>query len=154
MFDARRSRFPASPSVFPFRYSLPHRMDPRTVQFYAGHAAELAQRYLEAGSAPARHFPAAFTPDSRVLDIGCGSGRDLNALLDASYVRCRDRIIPTFFMILSSMILSWLRRSARLSSSTRRLGSPAFTIGGGSESAGRTTSWFIPPIQSGRRLRW
>jgi hypothetical protein len=37
MFDARRSRFPASPSVFPFRYSLPHRMDPRTVQFYAGH---------------------------------------------------------------------------------------------------------------------
>jgi SAM-dependent methyltransferase/SOS-response transcriptional repressor LexA len=60
-------------------------MDLRTVQFYAGHAAELARRYVAAGSAPARHFPVAFTPGSLVLDIGCGSGRDLNALLEVGY---------------------------------------------------------------------
>ena len=63
-------------------------MDLRTVQFYAGHAAELARRYIAAGSAPARHFAAAFTHGSRVLDIGCGSGRDLNALLDADQHGC------------------------------------------------------------------
>jgi hypothetical protein len=29
---------------------------------YAGHAHELARRYIAAGSAPACHFPIAFTP--------------------------------------------------------------------------------------------
>jgi hypothetical protein len=37
-------------------------MDPRTVQFYAGHADDLARRSIAVGSAPARHFPIAFTP--------------------------------------------------------------------------------------------
>jgi hypothetical protein len=43
-------------------YSSPAPVAPRTVQFHAANAAELAPRYVAAGSAPARQFPIAFTP--------------------------------------------------------------------------------------------
>ncbi len=56
-----------------------------TEDFYETHAIELAERYSAVGSAPARLFSTAFTPGSHVLDVGCGSGRDLAALLDAGY---------------------------------------------------------------------
>jgi hypothetical protein len=38
-------------------------MDPRTAQFYAANAVDLARRYIAAGSAPARHFPIALIAD-------------------------------------------------------------------------------------------
>jgi SAM-dependent methyltransferase/SOS-response transcriptional repressor LexA len=58
-------------------------MDARTNQYYRDHAANVASAYVAAGSAAARLFPVAFPAGSRVLDIGCGSGRDLSALLEA-----------------------------------------------------------------------
>src|SRR5437868_12657255 len=60
-------------------------MDRQTVEFYNAHSAEKAQSYADAGSSIARFFPIAFPPGTRVLDLGCGSGRDLNVLLEAGY---------------------------------------------------------------------
>jgi SAM-dependent methyltransferase len=53
-----------------------------TAAFYdqwamAGHEAER--------SAIARHFVAAFEAETRVLDVGCGTGRDVVALLDMGF---------------------------------------------------------------------
>ena len=36
-------------------------------------------------SAVSRHFEAAFAPGARVLDVGCGKGRDVVALLDMGF---------------------------------------------------------------------
>jgi SAM-dependent methyltransferase len=53
-------------------------MDDRTRAFYAHYANDLAGE--AARSAMSRHFEAAFAPGTRILDVGCGSGRDLAAL--------------------------------------------------------------------------
>ena len=55
-------------------------MDLKTINYYSSNAHDLAQRYEAAPSSLAPHFASAFTPGGRVLDIGCGSGRDLAEL--------------------------------------------------------------------------
>jgi SAM-dependent methyltransferase len=57
-------------------------MAPGTAAFYDhwAVAGEEAQR-----SAMSRHFEAAFPPGARVLDVGCGKGRDVVALLDMGF---------------------------------------------------------------------
>lgn len=60
-------------------------MDPATAQYYQEHAAELAACYNSVPSPASRFFPVAFPQGCRVLDLGAGSGRDLNALLAAGY---------------------------------------------------------------------
>ena len=60
-------------------------MDPSTVQFYSANAGTLADRYNSAESTAARYFAQSFLPGSRVLDVGCGTGRDLHALVSAGY---------------------------------------------------------------------
>ena len=58
---------------------------PGTTAFYDDWAADGA----EAGrSAISRHFESAFTPGARVLDVGCGKGRDVVALLDMGFDAC------------------------------------------------------------------
>jgi SAM-dependent methyltransferase len=57
-------------------------IDPGTTAFYddwATHGAESPR------SAMSREFERAFAPGSRVLDVGCGKGRDLVALLDMGF---------------------------------------------------------------------
>ena len=55
-------------------------MDPATLDYYSANANDVAQRYELAQSSLWRHFATAFAPGGRVLDIGCGSGRDLAEL--------------------------------------------------------------------------
>lgn len=56
-------------------------MDLKTLAFYTNNAADIAQRYESVASPVECYFSAAFMPGSRVLDIGCGSGRDAARLL-------------------------------------------------------------------------
>ena len=60
-------------------------MDARTLRYYDQNAEEVCRRYEQAGSGIARYFATAFPRDSRILDIGVGSGRDLNTLVEESY---------------------------------------------------------------------
>ncbi len=60
-------------------------MDRQTIEFYNRTAPETVVRYAQGQSAVTELFSVAFAPGSRVLDLGCGSGRDLNALCQAGY---------------------------------------------------------------------
>lgn len=55
-------------------------MDKKTLDYYIANAQELAHRYESAPSSLAPYFQSSFLPGGRVLDIGCGSGRDLAEL--------------------------------------------------------------------------
>ena len=55
-------------------------MDSQTVSYYSSNAIHLANRYDEIVSSLSKHFENAFSPHSKLLDIGCGSGRDLSIL--------------------------------------------------------------------------
>lgn len=56
-------------------------VDHRTREYYDLRAAELACRYDKARGGVAERFDRAFPRGGRVLDVGAGSGRDLNRLL-------------------------------------------------------------------------
>ena len=55
-------------------------MDPRTVQYYDDHAEHCFELYRRSRSGIAKYFRLAFPPGSQVLDIGSGSGRDMDLL--------------------------------------------------------------------------
>ncbi|NCC62731.1 MAG: class I SAM-dependent methyltransferase, partial [Verrucomicrobiae bacterium] len=60
-------------------------MDKKTLNYYQEHAADLAERYDTAQSGIAAFFEQAFSGKNRIIDIGCGTGRDLNTLLEMGY---------------------------------------------------------------------
>ncbi|MDA8092855.1 MAG: methyltransferase domain-containing protein [Betaproteobacteria bacterium] len=60
-------------------------MDTETAAYYATHAGEVAARYERVASPVERYFASAFPAGSRVLDVGCGSGRDLARLCALGY---------------------------------------------------------------------
>ena len=55
---------------------------PGTIAFYDHWAANGQE---SPRSAMSRHFESAFAPGARVLDVGCGKGRDLAVLLDMGF---------------------------------------------------------------------
>lgn len=52
-------------------------MDRQTIQYYAQNADEIAARYESIVNGMATYFMRAFSHGNRILDIGCGSGRDM-----------------------------------------------------------------------------
>lgn len=60
-------------------------MDHSTVAFYANNAASVAARYESVVSSLSDHFSPAFHPESKLLDIGFGSGRDLATLAKSGH---------------------------------------------------------------------
>jgi 2-polyprenyl-3-methyl-5-hydroxy-6-metoxy-1,4-benzoquinol methylase len=55
-------------------------MDQSTINFYRNNAKQVAERYESVVSDLSKHFTDAFNTGLKVLDIGCGSGRDLAVL--------------------------------------------------------------------------
>ena len=60
-------------------------MDNQTLAYYAAHANDVAKRYESAGSALSSYFGVAFPHASKILDVGCGSGRDLSVLASLGF---------------------------------------------------------------------
>ena len=60
-------------------------MDDLTAAFYESHAVAVAQRYEAVESPVECRFPIAFIEGARVLDLGCGSGRDTARLIAKGY---------------------------------------------------------------------
>ena len=52
-------------------------MDKHALQFYNENWEGLSEEYSSAGEGVAKYFQQSFTPGSKVLDVGCGSGRDV-----------------------------------------------------------------------------
>ena len=60
-------------------------MDQSTINFYKDNARQVAERYESVVSDLSKHFSDAFKTGRKVLDIGCGSGRDLSVLYKLGY---------------------------------------------------------------------
>lgn len=60
-------------------------MDEFTLKYYAEEATEIAKRYNDAESGAKKLFSQVFVEGSKILDIGCGSGRDMSDLLARGY---------------------------------------------------------------------
>ncbi len=55
-------------------------MDQSTLQYYSDNAAYVVERYESVVSDLSAHFADSFSKGGKILDIGCGSGRDLAVL--------------------------------------------------------------------------
>jgi 2-polyprenyl-3-methyl-5-hydroxy-6-metoxy-1,4-benzoquinol methylase len=60
-------------------------MDKQTLAYYAANATDVAQRYESAGSALSSYFGICFPHQKKILDVGCGSGRDLAVLVSLGF---------------------------------------------------------------------
>ena len=66
-------------------YILGGLMDQKTLNYYQQNADELGERYGAITSGISLFFEQAFAGKSRIIDVGCGTGRDLNTLLEMGF---------------------------------------------------------------------
>jgi SAM-dependent methyltransferase/SOS-response transcriptional repressor LexA len=60
-------------------------MDSKTIDYYRNNADVLVARYQSAEDGLSKFFDEAFYGCSKIMDVGCGSGRDLHALLNKGF---------------------------------------------------------------------
>ncbi len=60
-------------------------MDQNTLKYYSDNATQVAERYESVVSDLSAHFADSFSKGGKILDIGCGSGRDLAVLHKLGY---------------------------------------------------------------------
>ncbi len=60
-------------------------MDIQTLKYYESNANKLADKYDHVSGGISEHFQQSFDKNGKVLDIGCGSGRDLEILRGMGY---------------------------------------------------------------------
>lgn len=60
-------------------------MDQQTLKYYSVESAYLARKYDSCAGGIDQYFQKAFEPGMRILDIGCGSGRDLRYLHELGF---------------------------------------------------------------------
>ncbi len=78
-------------------------MDSATVNYYSQNAQTVAERYESVVSSLSESFGEAFKPQSRLLDIGCGSGRDLALLTSLGHECFGIDATPEFVTLSQSL---------------------------------------------------
>ena len=78
-------------------------MDTATVNYYSENAKTVAERYESVVSSLSESFGEAFKPQSRLLDIGCGSGRDLALLTSLGHESYGVDATPEFVVLSQSL---------------------------------------------------
>ena len=99
-------------------------MDTQTLKIYSEKAAEFADKYDSCSGGISAYFAETFPSDAQILDVGCGSGRDLRILLELGYAAdgldsCEefvDRINMEFNRSLKTLELEHSRTPALLDS--------------------------------------
>jgi len=61
------------------------KMDFQTLKYYSENITELSKRYNSADGGICNYFHQAFIKGNKIIDIGCGSARDVNQLIELGY---------------------------------------------------------------------
>lgn len=78
-------------------------MDEATVNYYSNNASAVAARYESFASGLSASFATSFRPQSKLLDIGCGSGRDLALLSKQGHDAYGIDATPEMVMVAQSL---------------------------------------------------